>query len=189
MKVFKSVVALITLMPMAAQAQTGDQNKVEAGVRIGRVYLGDSKATVHRRLGKPTASFTSAGGLVSELWKGSQNPKTGVPFRLEVVYRRGIVAQIETTNPRFRLANGLNVNSSDSEWWDTYGDPTQRVLKYPKRNREYRYDDWKAKGIAVEQYYQLQRDGSVVSSPETLIVHRKGVAVIPDFGGVPSVLR
>jgi len=189
MKIFKPVVALLTLLPMAAHAQTGDQNKVEAGVRIGRVYLGDSKATVHRRLGKPTASFVSVGGLTSELWKGSQNPDTGVPFRLEVVYKRGVVTQIETTNPRFQLASGLNVSSEESKWWDTYGDPIQRVLKYPQRNREYRYDDWKAKGIAVEQYYQPQRDGSVVSSPETLIVHYKGVAVIPDFGGVPGVLR
>ena len=189
MQLFKPVIALVTLLPTAASAQINDQNKIEPGVRIGRVYIGDSKTTVHRRLQKPDATFVLGPNLTSELWRGSLNTATGVPYRLEVVYRRGVVTQIETTNPIFRLTNGLNVSSDESTWWNVYGDPTQRVLNYPKKNREYRYDDWKAQGIAVENYYKPAPGETVISQPETLIVHRKGTAVIPDLGGVPGALR
>lgn len=189
MRVFTPVLALVALLPTAASAQINDQNKIEPGVRIGRVYIGDSRTTVHRRLKKPDATFNLGPGLTSELWRGSLNTATGVPHRLEVVYRRGVVTQIETTNPLFRMKNGLNVSSDESTWWNVYGDPTQKVLNYPKRNREYRYDDWKARGIAIENYYKGVSDGSVLSQPETLIVHRKGAPVIPDIGGVPGALR
>lgn len=177
------------LVPVTARAQSApipDQNQVVPGERIGRVFIGDSRAAVHRRIGKPTKVFKLMGGRTSELWRGSKRTDTDRPNTLEVIFERGAVIQIETTNTVFRTKSGLNVVSGGEEWFEALGlDPTISRRRYPKRaNRTYQYHDWRRTGIALELIETEDEP-----SPETLIVHRRGFSVIPDVGGVARPLK
>ena len=164
-----------------ALAQTvPDQYRVVPGQRLGRVFLGDSQKTVRRRLGAPAKTFKFANGFTSDLWRGSKRRDINRFNTLEVIYRRNVVVQIEATNPVFKTAQGLGLASSGEEWFDRYAEPQVTFLRFPKRgNVRLQYHDWKGAGIAQEL-----RSTDVEPQPETLIVHRRNVAVVPDVGGV-----
>lgn len=179
--------ATLTL-PLAATAQTvfaqsvPDNNQVVPGARIGRVFLGDSRAAVRRRLGKPLKTFALPGGMSSELWRAKTTGAYSIRHALEVVYKSGVVTQIETTNPIFQTKSGLSIDDFESDWSKIYGKPVSRVLDYAKRGGITQiYYDWKRSGIALETRAQGEGEENI-----TLIVHRKGVAVVPDPGGRPS---
>lgn len=157
-----------------------DQYRVVPGQRLGRVFLGDSRVTVRRRLGAPAKTFTFANGFTSDLWRGSKRRDINRFHTLEVIYRRNVAVQIEATSPLFKTAQGLGIESSGEEWFQRYAEPTITFLRFPKRgNVRLQYHDWKDVGIAHEL-----RSTDVEPQPETLIVHRRNVAVVPDVGGV-----
>ena len=181
MKILTTLLAVLTLAPLAHAQSVPDQHQVVPGERLGRVFLGDSRKTVARRLGKPAKVIPLGAGLTSELWRGSIRTDTGSPNTLEVIYRRGVVIQIETTNPLFKTKSGLSVLSDGPQWEKLLRKPTISYREYPKRaEKVYQYHDWRRAGLALEM---IESEDS--PSPETLIVHRKGYRVIPDIGGIP----
>lgn len=178
-----SLLVATTLLPIAASAQIApvpDQNQVVPGERIGRVFIGDTRAAVQRRLGKPSKTFRLPAGRTSELWRGSKREDTGRPNTLEVIFERGVAIQIETTNPVFRTKSGLSVLTGSMKWLDVLRDElSMSRRRYVRRGSQtLEYNDWQRLGIALE-LIEIG-DGT---SPETLIVHRKNHAVIPDPGG------
>ena len=181
-----SILVLATLiLPFAARAQNvPDQHQVVPGERIGRVFLGDSQATVRRRLGKPSGTFALNNGLISELWKSKSPGAYGIHHKLEVVYKGGVAVQIETSNPIFRTKSGLSIDDDPEDWEARLGKASvSPYYVYPqsryKKGISQQYFDWKRSGLAIETVAK----GQGVEN-NTLIVHRKGVAVIPDSGGV-----
>ncbi len=181
-----SVLVFATLaLPLAARAQNvPDQHQVVPGERIGRVFLGDSQAAVHRRLGKPTANFRLPQGLDSELWKAKDLGAHGLRDTLQVIYRSGVAVQIEVANPVFQMNNGLNVESDFQKRFQIFGRPNFSARRIARRhNAKQLYQDWKRSGVAIELLcteIQPGHEGEPV--PETLIVHRKGQPVIPAPG-------
>ena len=176
-----TILALAPLVPFSAQAQaTPDNRRIVPGERIGRIFLGDSKAAVRRRLGVPFANFNLGSGLTSEVWRGSNRPDTGGYYTLEVVYRRGVVRQIETTNPVFKTTSGFDIDDSLASWKRRLGTARVREFTYPAKDDQLKqYHDWRSTGIAME----LVQEGEEMVR-ETIIVHPRGVSVIPDRGGV-----
>ncbi len=173
----------LAVSTLGAFAQTApDNHQAQAGVRLGRVFIGDSRAAVGRRLGKPTRTFTLGRGLTSQLWRGKKPGDTGRLNTLEVVYRSGVVIQIEATSLVFKTPGGLSLSSARDEWEDAYGKPAQTDYYYDSSGARKRYLDWKRSGIALELLES--GDGGGEFTYQTLIVHRKGYSVIPDRGGV-----
>lgn len=158
---------------------TPDNLLIVPGQHIGRVFIGDSKAAVHRRLGTPQRTFKLAGGVTSELWRSKTGTnENGSPYTLEVLYRSGSVTQIETTNPAFKTQSGLSKASFMGEWNDFYeNDKDLRISKYryPRKPTQM-YQDWMKQGVAIEVEY-------TEATTHTVIVHRCGVPVIVDPGG------
>ena len=172
----------IGLLALGASAQSTPDNRLAtAGERIGRVFIGDSRAAVGRRLGPVTKTFDLGRGLTSQMWRSKRVGDTGGYNTLEVVYRGGVAAQIEGTSLVWKTPSGLSLSSSRADWEDRLGAPSVSTYDYESGARK-RYLDWRRAGIALE----LVQDGDLESNQwtyQTLIVHRKGVAVLPDRGG------
>jgi hypothetical protein len=170
-----------------APKATRYNHTIVPGASIGLVSLGESQASVRRKLGVPVTSFTLNGGLTSDLWRSLTAKRwDGDLHTFEVVYRRGVAIQIEATNPVFTMARGLGLKSSDASWERAFGKRDEsKQYKYDAAKKDQGYDDWIRAGFALE-YQFLPSDG--VGDPpiqmHTLIVHYKGVPVIPDPGGV-----
>jgi hypothetical protein len=174
--------ATVALATLGANAQSVPDNHIAApGERIGRVFIGDTRAAVGRRLGPATKAFNLGRGLTSQMWRSKRVGDTGGYNTLEVVYRNGLATQVEGTSLVWNTPSGLSLSSSRADWEDRLGAPTQTTYNYDSGARK-RYLDWRRAGIALE----LVQDGDSESNEwtyQTLIVHRKGVAVIPDRGG------
>jgi len=172
----------LCLLALGASAQDTPDNHVAApGERIGRVFIGDSKAAVERRLGPPSRKIVLGRGLNSELWRGKKPGDSGGRNTLEVVYRSGVATQIEGTSLVWKTPSGLSLSSSRGDWEDELGAPSVSTYDYRGGVRK-RYLDWKDKGVAVE----LVKNGDSDSGGwtyQTLIVHRTGSPVIVDKGG------
>jgi len=182
--VMKQIFLLPTLclLALGASAQdTADNHVASPGNRIGRVFIGDSKAAVERRLGPPSRKFVLGRGLNSELWRSKKPGDTGGRNTLEVVYRGGVATQIEGTSLVWQTPKGLSLSSSRSDWEDALGAPSVSTYDYDGGTRK-RYLDWRRQGVALE----LVKSGDSDTDGWTyqkLIVHRTGNSVIPTKGG------
>lgn len=173
----------IGLVALGAVAQDApDNHQAQAGTRVGRVFIGDSRVAVGRRLGAPTKTFDLGHGLISQLWRGKKPGDTGNRNTLEVVYQNGLVRQIEATSLVFKTASGLSLSSSRADWEDKLGKPLVGTYDFDNGNTK-RYLDWKSKGISLELIAAPDSDGPTNWTYQTLIVHKKGVPVVPDQGG------
>ena len=167
---------------------TPDNLLVVPGQHLGRVFLGDSKTAVHRRLGAPQRTFKLAGGLTSELWRSKPNKSAEAEdgeapahYTLEVVYKSGVVTQIEASNPVFRTSGGLATDSTPKAWLATLGKAPATKYRYSGDKSDQKYYDWASKGVALE----LQGDeaSGYYGYINTVIVHCKGAKVVVDSGG------
>ena len=186
----KTKIAGIALCALAFAAHNvkavEDNRLVEPGVRLGRVFLGDTRAAVQRRLGKPAKTFKLKNGLTSELWRGKTSDADGKTNTLEVVYRRGVAVQIEATSGVFETRKGLSTFSDIEKWTKSFGHRDGRRFRYANRTpRTQAYYDWVKSGVALETQFFSAHDEDDVEEIRTLIVHRRGVKVVPDVGGVP----
>jgi hypothetical protein len=187
MKFSLYIAGVLALIPTDSWAQkTDDSHQAQAGTRIGRVFIGDTRSAVGRRLGKPTRTLNLGQSLVSQIWRSKRVGDTGTYNTVEVVYRNGIVSQIEATSLVFKTPSGLSLTSPRASWERSYGTPS--VSTYSFETGKYlrkRYLDWKSKGVALEL---VEEGGDTEASPtswvyQTLIVHRKGAPVLVDVGG------
>ncbi len=174
--------ATLGLVALGASAQSTPDNHIASpGERIGRVFVGDPRAAVGRRLGPATKSFDLGRGLSSQMWRSKRAGDTGGRNTLEVVYRNGVATQIEGTSLVWKTPSGLSLSSSRADWEDRLGTPSVSTYDYEGGARK-RYLDWRRAGVALE----LVQDGDSDSNEftyQTLIVHRSGNTVIPDRGG------
>lgn len=176
--------------PSARAKSSVSSTCVVPGASLGRVALGDLQASVRRKLGAPVTSFKLNNGLTSDLWRAAAAKRwDGQMHTFEVVYRRGVAIQIEATNTVFKTSRGLGLKSSDAKWERVYGRRDESdQYSYAKGKRPQGYDDWVSAGFALE-YQILPEDGDNNGAGDapvqmhTLIVHYKGVPVIPDPGG------
>ena len=153
-----------------ASAAPKDNLLIEPGKRLGRVFIGDTSPAVRRRLGKPSRTFKLGAGTTSELWRSGK-------YTLEVVYKRGKVAQIEATNPVFQTASDMGLEDSVGEWLNAKGHDNIASARYSYPNKaDQTYYDWKQDGLALET---TENEEHIL----TIIVHRAGTPVIPDKGG------
>lgn len=180
---FLAVLAALPALTMVARAQsdTPDNLRIVAGSRLGRVFLGDSRATVRRRLGAPTKTFKLPAGLSSEMWRGKEEDEEGNVNTLEVVYRRGVAVQIEATSAKFKTPKGLSSESYVFDWVNAFGQARRTTYNYSGRKARQSYYDWTRRGIALETYPPT--DGDKDEYIHTIIVHRPGVRVVVDPNG------
>jgi len=172
----------LCLLALGASAQdTPDNHVAAAGERIGRVFIGDSKAAVERRLGPPSRTFALGRGLSSELWRGKKPSDSGGRNTLEVVYRGGFATQIEGTSLVWKTPGGLSLSSSRADWEEGLGAPSVSTYDYRGGVRK-RYLDWRRAGVALELVRGADSDSSDWTY-QKLIVHRTGSPVIPTKGG------
>lgn len=207
--VFLAVLASLTAAGQAASA--APQNSTSAplvvvpGKSAGKVWLGATRATVHRLLGKPgqtsvrkliggprggvrylpgTQSMTSV--LVDE-WLGPV-PKDGWSGegqrRFAVIFHLNRAVQLEWNAPQYRTAGGISVSSSLAQFRRFFRPVLSSYLFAEDGGgfRWYVYDDVK-RGLAFTFGGQDNYDARI--QPETLRIHRPGYAVIPDPGGKP----
>ena len=183
-KIVGMMVCALALLAHNVQA-VEDNRLVEPGVRIGRVFLGDTRAAVQRRLGKPTKTFKLKNGLTSELWRSKAVDSDGKTNTLEVIYRRGVAVQIEATSGVFQTRKGLSTFSGIEDWTKSFGDRDGRRFRYANRTpRTQAYYDWVKSGVALESQFLSAHDEDDVEEIRTLIVHRRGFKVVPDIGGI-----
>ena len=174
--------ATLGLVALGASAQDIEDNHIASpGERIGRVFIGDTKGAVVRRLGAPSRTFSLGRGLTSQMWRSHRAGDTGDRNTLEVVYRNGVATQIEGTSLVWKTPSGLSLSSTRGDWEDRLGTPSVSTYDYDNGQRK-RYLDWRRAGVALE-LVQDQDANSNEFTYQTLIVHRKGNAVIPDRGG------
>ena len=181
------IMGAVVALAASAKAQNtpNDSYQAQAGLRLGRIFIGDTRAAVARRLGKPTSAFNLGRGLTSQVWRSRKlDADTGKHNTVEVVYRNGIVSQIEATSLVFKTPSKLSLTSSRVQWERVYGKPLVSTYDYNVNGRK-RYLDWKAKGMAVElvedEDETRANDGWIY---QTLIVHKRGVPVLVDVGGI-----
>ena len=189
----RSVPRITSRTTARATSRVPSSLRVVPGERIGLISLGESQAAIRRRLGVPATSFKLNNGLSSDLWRSRSSRRwDGQLHTFEVVYRRGVAVQIEATNPHFRTAGGLGLNSSDAAWARAFGPREEsKQFRYTGAKKPQGYEDWVSRGFALE-YVILPGDtgGNDTNVDEgapvemhTLIVHYRGVPVIPDPGG------
>jgi hypothetical protein len=98
---------------------------IEPGLRVGQVRIGESRAAVHRALGKPAAADAAMGGKLTEVWRsgpGLGSKANGRAEELEILFqgpgaggdqrKPTVVVQIRVTSSYFGTAAGISVNSS-----------------------------------------------------------------------------
>lgn len=174
----------------APSSTVAEKWQIVAGKSIGRVKLGDSRATVRRRRGKPARTFVLSGGLTSDLWRSvgrTHDDTTEEDDVLEVVYQRNLATQIEARGPSFRAQYGLSSRNYAPDWTRVFGPSRQSGYTYGTgdEQRSQMYYDWTKRGLAIETIGCLV-DGEGDSATLTIIVHRVGARVVVDEGGKPA---
>lgn len=179
---------MLGLAPGASQAlaQSGAPGMV-AGRSLGRVYLGNTPAQVHKALGKPDKTLRLKNGLLDDIYRAKKTRMRqgeAVRDKVEVLYRAGKVVQIEATSPAFETPNGLSTSSPVSRL--TQGGMNWRVLVYGYDHPESGWQNYylvdQKKGLTFE-FEGWQEQLWRRSLPTTLIIHRAGSRPIPDVGG------
>ncbi len=117
------------------------------------------------------------------MWKSKTPGAYGIRHTLEVVYKSGVAIQIEATSSIFKTKSGLSIEDEPENWEARLGKASiSPFYVYPqshyKKGISQQYFDWKRAGLAIETVAK----GEGLEN-NTLIVHRQGVAVIPDPGG------
>ena len=182
--------ALVLALSTTTHAQSKSPNVVP-GKSLGKITLGMTPAQVHRLLGKPDKTLRLSNGLLDDVYKAKKTRDRGadafprtVRDTIEVLYKGSKAVQLEATSPTFRTRSRLSTLSPlrdleriiNPKRYSTYGyggDPGG-ALKY--------YLDGQGIGLAFES--EPSQDVWFKESPaHAIIVHRKGVPVIPDQGG------
>lgn len=166
----KHVFALAALLLLLPNLSLADEFGVTPGVGIGHVRLGESRAVVRKRLGKPAAVFPARDGRHAELWTTCR-PATrfSVP-RTVVTFRAGRAAQVEIAVST-RRTFGQIVKSH----------PSLRVTRFVYDDFVYSYYDDVSGGVAYA--VGAQDFISRAFSPDAILVHPRGRPVIPAPGG------
>ena len=182
--------AWILVLSTITYAQSNMTNVVP-GKSLGKISLGMSPAQVHKVLGKPDKTLRLSNGLLDDVYKAKKTRDRGadafprtVRDTVEVLYKGGKAVQLEATSPTFRTRSGLCTLSPLSD--------LDRIIN-PKRYSTYGYGG--DPGGALKYYLDGQNIGLAFESETSqdvwfndapahaIIVHRKGVPVIPDQGG------
>ena len=203
MKIFGIALVSLFVLGGAANAQTPTTKKntiakpmtfpVVPGKSAGKVWLGASRETVRKILGKPTQSYGSANGVTIEQWLGKErkNAETGDTFwpRYAVLFKANRAIQIEWNAPHFQTADGVSSEANLAVFRHFFR-PHLRAYLYADPegggHRGYVYDDVR-RGIAFAFGAQDNYDARVL--PEKLLIHRPGVRAIPEAGGVRKNYR
>jgi hypothetical protein len=163
------------------------------GVSVGKVRLGDTRANVIKKLGKPSKSTQWRSGPFQDTWLGPKPPndKYGSPVSerifLHVIYRNSKVVQVEFNSPKFVTPAGISMRSSLAQFRAKYKNPRVRAYTYDDPGGGgyvgYYYDDVKS-GIAFTFGVQDNFDARI--TPEALRIHLRGIPVLPNPGGKPT---
>ncbi len=97
------------LAPTRCQAQPA----IFAGEGMGQIHIGETRASVLKKLGKPTQSLRwESVPLLQDTWTSKKSNS-----RLVVLYSIGHqrVLQVETTSPKFYTPTGMSVGSSAAD--------------------------------------------------------------------------
>lgn len=158
---------------------------VVPGVSVGDVRLGDARAAVLKRMGKPTKTSRPAKGLMRDEWLAPEPPEMSQETRLFfiVTYRVGRAAQIEFNSPRFETADGFSVRETLAQFRRKYGRTQVKTFGYDADGFVGYY--YAVRGgltfmVGIQDYF----DDRVRAM--SLIVHPSGVPIIPDAGGTPA---
>ncbi len=97
------------LAPVRCQAQPA----IFAGEGMGQIHIGETRASVLKKLGKPTKSLRwDTVAIQQDTWTSKKSNS-----RLVVLYivKGQQVVQVETTSPKFYTPTGLSVESNAAE--------------------------------------------------------------------------
>lgn len=196
MKIFGVFLIGLCALGGAANAQTVETKKAVAkptsfpvvpGKSAGKIWLGASRETVRRIMGKPSQSYASAGGVTIEQWLGkpAKNAESGNTFypRYAVLFKANRAIQIEWNSPDFETAHGVSTETNLAVFREFYRPYLRSFLFADPEgggHRGYVYDDVR-RGIAFTFGAQDRYDARVL--PEKLLIHRPGVRAIPEEGG------
>lgn len=109
------------------------------GEGMGKIILGESRASVAKKLGKPTESFAweprkSIYQVYQDTWVSNKSKS-----RLNVLFANGIVVQMETTSPTFLTPGGLSTKSSLPSLINFMGEDGKYVTLRSNRDESRRY--------------------------------------------------
>ena len=158
-----------------AKAQDSDQT-VLAGQRVGQNKIGETRASQLRGMGKPDDHYTLPGGVTVDSWGGGSS---------RTFYRQGITVQISTRALVAPLPGDITMASTLPQVLAKHAGLVKH--EYTARGSgggviDY-YDD-QAQGIAFEFAHGMSPapgdDGK--AKLYAVIVHKPGMAVIPDVG-------
>ena len=102
-------VSILALSPIHCEAQPA----IFAGEGMGQIQIGETRASVHKKLGKPTKSLRwESVSILQDTWTSNKSKS-----RLVVLYpaNNPRVAQVETTSPKFYTPEGLSIQANPSE--------------------------------------------------------------------------
>ena len=170
-------IAVCLLLSWATGAQAGDYS-IYPGRGMGHIFLGMSTVTVHRILPPRSAVYRRSGGMIEELW---DTPSTN--NRLEIVYQKNRVVQIEATSHRFHTSDGSSRSDPLKVVRRRFGEFHITVYKYSSPHGTFTgyYFDAAPRGIAFAVGLRVPIDADVRF--DSVIVHRAGGHVIPAAGG------
>lgn len=181
---------LCTAAFLAAPARAADPVTLP-GRGVGRIFLGMQRDDVIRSLGNPYATFYPRVGKSSGLPRSAQGAyvedewmSANGRYELQVVYRRGRVAQIRTDNPQFAAADNLSVQSPMADARRHFPGMTAHAYLIGEDDAVTYYADSVKDGIAFEFATQddiALADDIAVTKPLALIVHEAGSPVLPIY--------
>ncbi len=186
---FRFALPVASLVVALAQVAHAD-NVVVPGERVGSVRLNATIAQVHKLLGNPSKSVKWKTGEVQDNFLGAKPPVDAggadkyPRHNLTVIYRAGQVVQIEFNSAAFSTDEGISIESSLSDFRDTYGPLKPYAYGMDEGGYVAYYYDSAANGIAFSFGIQDYFDATI--NPETIRVHKRGTKVLPDPGGKPQ---
>lgn len=174
----------LALMPGRSASAEGS---AAPGRSVGHVFLGMDRADVWKILGKPKRTATVPHGM--DLY--GEDDWTGGDHTLTVISLRDRVVQVEFDSPRTTTTDGLSAQKSTfAQIRRRHPAMTVRVrlLHYFQPEEEptgnaYYLDDVRG-GVAFTCGFEAGIASDCLDTPpDTLIIHRSGVAAVPVFNG------
>jgi hypothetical protein len=168
----------LLLAALAVSPVGAENTRITPGQSIGEIRLGDSRAAVRRKLGKPSKTFTSHGRRAVDHWE-----RQSALDEVEVVYEGDKACQIEVSADRYKTVSGLS----------PAGTLASVKSVYPKlRSTFYLYNTEDGKGL---EYYDDIRRGIafVFTSPDTKTPQEKGIRTVlvhrPGRRAIPTLIK
>jgi hypothetical protein len=164
---------------------------IEAGKRVGKLYLGAERRMVLKQLGKPRKQVVINEKLKNDYWESKKSET------IDVYYLNDKVIQISISSPSFKIADQINTNSSLAEIKEMFKELKKQRYYVELKDKKssdisddeetaerlyFTYFDDIDQGVAFVFVYDKPTQAIDESLPSNIIIHYPGEPLYHEDG-------